>query len=369
MRRSLSQLLTSKSFVSKERFIFLEFPLNFMKHRLRAREVFLIIIILLIILTLLPFLLGEDVTYKPIIKEPSRFIIRDVDLKPLKVTTSRVTFAAILLIDHYGNTSDDATLILKVIDRETGLLENEVTKELPVVTGEKTIEVSQEISVKREGGYEIKSIIMDRGKIVESGSVYIGGLEALVPEIRNVGLKVTEMDFSIENITGDTITVTVSLYLENIKDEPSPNLSILIKARQAESNLIADSVWISSGVVKPESTVVKSGTIYVPEGYNYVIEALIWNGDILIGEYNKALTLAPTKAIPEGIEVQPINIEVSKFIRPTPIPSPVPPPESIGFKSEMEYGPTLVPKTPGFTGVVTVGAIIMILLMGRRRFL
>lgn len=41
---------------------------------------------------------------------------------------------------------------------------------------------------------------------------------------------------------------------------------MLIKARPAESNLLADKVWIETGEIKNETTLMKEAVLAVPEG-------------------------------------------------------------------------------------------------------
>ena len=207
----------------------------------------------------------------------------------MKVTASTATFSVAVYLDHYGGNSSNSTLVIKVIDSDTGLLMEEVLSPIPEVEGEKTVKITNKISVTREGGYEIKLIVFDRDRMMESGSVFINGLEALTPEIRDVGVRIRDIDFLIRNVSEGKVKVETDIYVENTRDSSSPELKILVKAVQAESNIVADSVWINASSLRPESTAIRKAVITVPESYNYVIEAVFWNGDVMVDRYKRFL--------------------------------------------------------------------------------
>ncbi len=325
------------------------------------------IIMALILISALIIIFGEDVFYTPS-EKPGGFVIRDIDLKPVKVTTSTAVFSVGVYLDHYGGNSSNSSLIIKVLDTDTGLLMQEVPMPIPEVEGEKTIEVRNNISVKREGGYEIKVLVFDRDRIVESGSVVINGLEALTPEKREVGVKIRDADFGIRDVSGGKVSVEVGVYVENIMDSASPALRMMVKAVQAESNIVADSTWIDVGPINPESLVIKKATVSVPESYNYMIEVTLWNGDVVVDKFSKVLALAPSEVIPEESKVKPINLEVTKFIKPTPATAPAREAQKTyptgigGFGS----APGVSPKTPGFTAISVAGVILLMMLIRRR---
>jgi len=90
---------------------------------------------------------------------------------------------------------------------------------------------------------------------------------------------------------------------------------MIVKARQAESNLLADKRSSETGVIAGEATSVKSVQLDVPEDYNYMMVVELWKGDVLVNTWEKALMLAPTKTVPKESVEKKMNIEVSKFLR------------------------------------------------------
>ncbi len=336
--------------------------------KMGVREFTVVIIAILIIVSALVMIFGKDVFYTPS-EKPGGFVIRDIDLKPVKVTTSTAVFSVGVYLDHYGGNSSNSSLIIKVLDTDTGLLMQEVSMLIPEVEGEKTIEVNNNISVKREGGYEIKVLVFDRDRMVESGSVVINGLEALTPEKREVGVKIRDADFIIRDVMDGKANVEIGVYVENIMDSVSPALRMMVKAVQAESNIVADSTWIDVGSINPESLVIKKATVSVPESYNYMIEITLWNGDVVVEKFTKVLALAPSEVIPEESKVKPVNLEVTKFIRPTPAPVPAREAQETystgigGFGNAPGYAS---PKTPGFTAISVAGVILLMMLFRRR---
>lgn len=317
----------------------------------------LIILVVMVVLSSLVLLLGKDVVQK----EPEAwgyYSIRDVDVKPIHVTSSEVVLNVTVYIDHSGAKTKNASMLMRAISADTGLLATQDSKPLPSVEEDsKTITVSQELKVERSRGYEIRMLLFDNGRIVESGLVGVKGIEALEPEVKRVGIDVKGMDFIVRNVSSGVVRIQADLYLENRGPSSVTGLGILVKAREASSNLLSDKVWIESGEIKNETTIIRNAILTVPDEYNYMVEAMVWRGDVLIGKWEKPILLAPTKTLPKETVEKKVELEVSKFVReekgvPAPIPGVTPTP--------------LAPKAPGFEMVFSLLALILVVLFIRR---
>jgi len=282
--------------------------------------------------------------------EESRLRVTDIDISPERVTSTSVLLNVTTYVENNGNgDSGEAKLILKAFDSTSGLLVGATTTPAGIIDKDKTLPVSQLISVEREGGYRIDVVLFEDEKRLRQRSVQIYGIGDLTPNINDIGIRIQEMDFLVENVTGSRVTIGVDLYLTNEGDFTSEDLPMLIKAREVDAGLLADKVWITTGSVEKEKTIVRSCEIAVPDGYNYIVEALIWKNDTIVERGEGVVQLNPKRTIPKDEEIVSSDIRVEDFM---------PEPE------EMEYMETgAKKKVPGFTSAMTGIAVMIAIFM------
>ncbi len=291
--------------------------------------------------------------------EESRLRVTDIDISSERVTSTSVLLNVTTYIENNGNgESGEAKLILKAFDSTSGLLVGETTTPAGRINKDKTISVSQRISVEREGGYRIDVVLFEDDERLRQRSVQISGIGDLTPNVHDIGIKIQEMDFLVENVTDSRVTIGVDIYLTNEGDFTSEDLPMLIKAREVDAGLLADKVWIATGSIKKEKTIIKSCEIAVPDGYNYIVEALVWNNDTIVERGEGVVQLNPKRTIPKDEEIVSDEIRVRDFM-PTPAPTPAEEGEL------MEYGRVsgATKKTPGFTSAMTGIAVMIAIFM------
>ncbi len=279
--------------------------------------------------------------------EESRLGIAEIDISPERVTSTDVLLNVTTYVENRGDGgSGDAKLILKAFDSTSGLLVGETTTSAGSIDEDKTMPVLQQISVEREGGYRIDVVLFEDDKRLRQRSMQIYDIGSLTPNIHDIGIKIQEMDFLVENVTDSRVVIGVDLYLTNEGDSTSEDLSMLVKAREVDAGLLADKIWITTGSIKKETTIIRSCDIAVPDGYNYIVEALIWKNDTIVERGEGVVQLNPKRTIPKDEEIVSDKIRVDDFI-----------PEA----EAREYGesPAGMKKTPGFTSVM---AAIMIMI-------
>lgn len=330
-----------------------------------------IILASLLILSFAIVLLKEDVLQtEPEYKQQSSLSIRDVDVKPVEVTSSMIEVNVTAYINHYGGKTQNATMLIRAISSDTRLLETQVFAPIPETGSEleKTVAVSTNLKVERNGGYELNILLFDNGSISDSGSVSISGLNALTPQSKRSGVVLNNIDFTVSAVSAGKVSITSDIYLENKAQDASENLKMTVKAREAASNLLADKTNTETGAIASETTAVKSVQLAVPDGYNYMVAVELWRGDVLINNWEKPVLLAPTKTVPKESTEKKVNIEVSKFVREG---------GGGGVTEEMAKGgyypaatPTPVyagaPKEPGFEIFAAVAAILAVFVSRRR---
>ncbi len=291
--------------------------------------------------------------------DPSYLSIREVDVKPVEVTSARISVNVTAYIDHSGGKTRDAVMLIRAINSETKLLENQVTAPIPETDSKltKTLSVSTNINVERNGGYELNILLFDNGSIRDSGKVNILGLNALTPESKRSGVNLNNIDFIVGSVSSGKVSIRSDIYLENKGPDVSDNLNMIIKAREATSNLIADKKNAETGAITNESTVVRSVFLEVPEGYNYMVVVELWRGDTIINTWEKPVQLAPTKTMPKESVEKKTNIEVSKFVREGGVPQ----------ESTREEGQRASQTAvPGFEIFAAISALLVMFILRRR---
>lgn len=290
---------------------------------------------------------------------PSYLSIREVDVKPVEVTSARIEVNVTAYINHNGGKTRDAVMLIRAINSETRLLESQVSAPIPETDSrlDKTLSVSTNINVERNGGYELNILLFDNGSIRDSGTVNILGLNALIPGSKRSGVSLTNIDFTVGGVSAGKVSIKSDIYLENKGPDVSDNLKMIVKAREATSNLIADKKNAETGTIINESTVVRTVELEVPEGYNYMVVVELWRGDTIINTWEKPVLLAPTKTVPKESVEKKMNIEVSKFVREAGVPQ-----GSSGGEAQRPNQPA----TPGFEIFAAISALLVMFILRRR---
>ncbi len=315
---------------------------------------------------LLISIVGRDTIFIPENKpfeQPSYLSIREVDVKPLGITDSFVDMNITAYLNHIGGKTNNASMIIRAINRDNGLLINQGDSSIPEIKFDKTIIVYQNLRIDRDKNYEMKIFLFDNGTVQDSGSINIQGLSLLIPKSKDNKIVLNNIDFIVGGVDATRVSINPDIYLENTGSETSNNLKLIVKAREADSNLLADKTNTETGEINSEATVVKTVQLKVPDKYNYMVVVELWNGDILTNTWERPVLLAPTKTLPKESQEKKINIEVSKFVREqgavpavTETPSP--------FTVVPTPAPTV--KEPGFEIITGIVAMIIVSLIIRR---
>jgi len=284
--------------------------------------------------------------------ERSELRVADIDISAERVASANVLLNVTTYIENRGDRSGDARLLLKAFDLESGLLVDQETVTVGSILKRKTKSASQVVKVDRDGGYRIEVVLFEDEQRVDQRTMKVSGIGDLTPNVYDIGLRIPEMDFLVKNVTGSRVTIGVDLYLTNEGITPSEDLQVLIKAREVDAGLLADKTWISTGVIKKETTIIHSADIVVPDDYNYIVEALIWKNDTIVERGQGVVQLNPRRTIPEKDKVVSEDIEVEDFM-----------PPRIAYESGVMDG-----KAPGFTALMLLMALILTILIMKRRY-
>ena len=296
------------------------------------KRIYAILLVSILIVSLLILAIGRDVifTKQQEYKPPSYLTIRDVDVKPLDVTDSFVDMNISAYLNHVGGKSNNASMIIRAINRDAGLLISQGYTSIPEIEFDKTIMVYQNLRIDRDKNYELRIFLFDNGSVTDSGTINIQGLSILTPKSKDNKIVMKNIDFIVSGVDTSKVAINPDIYLENTGPEISKNLKLVVKAREADSNLLADKTTSQTGEIKSEATIIKTVQLKVPDKYNYMVVVELWNDDILTNSWERSVLLAPTKTLPKESQEKKVNIEVSKFVREgqieqKPVPTSTPP--------------------------------------------
>jgi len=287
-------------------------------------------------------------------EDESQIRITNMDISAKEVKSAFVDIDVTTYVENYhGDSSKNTSLLLKAFSTGTGLLEVQTQGDIGIINKGDTVSITQSLELQKEGGYRIVSVLFEEEKKKNTGEITIYNLENLPADVQDIGIEVAGMDFLVREINGSRVVIQSDLYLTNEGTGTSGNYEMLIKAREMDARLLADKVWINTGSIKPETTIIKSVNLTVPDQYNYVVEVLIWSNDTIVKRGEDYVQLKPEMTIDAGTEVKTKHIETSEFILPR---------EDIDYS--MEYGEDAM---PGFEILMAIASILLVVLVQRRK--
>jgi hypothetical protein len=291
-------------------------------------------------------------------EEASNYNIKNMDISADRIGTAFVDLNVITYIEkNSGDAAKNTSLLLKAYSMESGLLiaQNEV--KLGTMKKGDTSAISQNLSLPKTGGYNLRSVLFEENTQKSDGEIKIYNLDALPADAQDIGLEIPEMDFRVKQVEGGKVFVESDIYLTNEGKEISRDFRMLIKVREMDAGLLADKVWTQTGKIRPEATVIKSVNLTMPDQYNYVVEVLIWNNDMIVKSGEDYIQLSPKteirdkNTITETRKIQTSDFESSAVVEELP-------------KSGSEKGESAA---PGFGLLLSVILLCSAVIL-RRRF-
>ena len=297
---------------------------------------------------------------------PSRFDVTETTIAPGEVGGSTATLSVTTRLEHVGGDAENVTVLVRATDAETGLVTTTVRKDLGTVSGRREVAVTANLSVPREGGYRIDTIVYEDGRRVRTGRTTVRGVGTLRPAYTESALDFERFDgapegfpaveYSVRSVEGNRTTLNVSAYLTNTGDEPAGDVRLVVTARQVDSNIVADRASTTVSTVRPGRTVTPGVTLEVPSQYNYYLDAVLWRDDVIISTARAPASLDPTETVPVNTTTRETGLRVGDFAeeeRRTPRP-------------EATGAPTTASAGPGFGLLVGVLALLGTGLLARR---
>jgi hypothetical protein len=288
-------------------------------------------------------------------EESSNYGITDIEISADSIKSSYAELNVTAYIENRGGDSkENTTLLLKAFSEQTGLLELNQETQVGIIEKGSTKAVGQSLVLPKDGSYRLALILYEGEQKKADSRITIRNLSGMPTDLQDVGIQISGMDFMVKNVTAGKVIIENDIYLKNEGTRTTSDYMVLVKAREIDARLIADKEWTSTGIIEPEATAIRAVSLTVPDGYNYVVEVSVWNGDTLVKTGEDYVQLNPQKVISKQQTVQTKNIQTSDFIIE----------ESFG-EEPLEYG-TMEEESPGFGSVLAVISILTALLVTRR---
>lgn len=238
----------------------------------------------------------------------------------MDVAAERVTSASVFLnvttnVENYqGGDSRNISLLLKALNTESGLLQTQARRHIGTIKRGQTAMVDQAIVLPRKGSYRLEAILFEGSVKIAKGERTIRNLELLPAEVKSVGIEIPEIDFTVRNASGGRVLIQSDIMFTNEGADPSAEYDVLVKAKEMDAGLIAEKRWIRIGRIPPESTVVRSVNLTVPDQYNYLVQVELWSNETVVKRGEGRVLLRPGVRLAEGERVETKTIKTSDFV-------------------------------------------------------
>jgi PGF-CTERM protein len=259
------------------------------------------------------------------------------DIRPSRVGVVETTVAAgdvggstaTLVVDsrlaHRGGPAENLTVHYRAVDLDTGLLATTEVVEVGTVEGDREVSVPANVTVERQGGYRLTTVVYQDGERVREVSTEVRGVGSLRPDYATADIQFETFDgeaaafpsveYRIQRVDESTnrTTLNVSAYLTNEGDDAEGDVRLVVQARQVDSNIVADRAFTEVSDVRPGRTVTPSVSLTVPSQYNYYLDATLWRDGVVVGTARAPASLDPTETVPTNTTTRDVGLRVGDF--------------------------------------------------------
>jgi PGF-CTERM protein len=294
---------------------------------------------------------------------PARFDVTETTIEAGAVSGETATLETTAYIQHRGGPGENVTVVTRATSRDSGLVVDTTARELGTVDDGRERNVSLPVTVPREGGYEITTLLYVDGNRVDTASASVSGVAALTPPYADSIVRFhrfalqPSVEYTVDSVDDETVTLDVTSYLTNGGDDAESGLRLVVTARQADSNVVADRAEMAVGTIEPGRTAAPEVQLTVPDGYNYYLDATLWRDGVVLESTRAVANLDPEETIAANETRREVQFEASDFETDRPAsdrtPAPTAAPEDLEGQS-------------GFGVAVAVVALFSGLLAARR---
>lgn len=244
----------------------------------------------------------------------------EVTIAADEVSGGTATLTVDTHLEHEGNPVENVTVVHRTTDTDNSLVVDVTEREVGTLESESEEVVSGTVDVPREGTHRIETIVYTNGTRTESVSHRVSGVDSLTPAYADTGLEfhhfgggglgdVPAIEYSIGSTSDDRVELEVESYLTNAGDEPADDLDLELKARQADSNIVADSATVDLSSVEPGETISPTADLAVPDEYAYHLDGILWLDGTIVATYRAGADLRPDTADGDDLDTDEFDDE------------------------------------------------------------
>jgi hypothetical protein len=291
----------------------------------------------------------------------------DVAVSPVTVTGETATLGLDVRLTHRGGPAENVTVEVRATDAGTGLLVTTREVDVGTLTGEREVPVRANVTVPREGNYDFEVFVYQEGRRVAAGTTRVAGVGSLTPAYARTSVQFEEFEgasvpavtYSVVNASDGRVELATRTHFTNAGDERVEDLTLVVLARQAESNIVADRRTVDVGGIRPGRTEAVEATLSVPDDYNYRLDAILQRDGVVLAVAGATAELAPTRPLPDNATRERVEISASDFQRDDGDAGSV-------ERERAEASPTAGSGGPGFTGGAALVALVAATIVLRR---
>lgn len=297
--------------------------------------------------------------------------VTDLEIVPGQIKTSTIELKVITYIENSAEgsaagSSKNTSLLLKATSTGRDFLANQTTTFIGKIPLEKTVNVTQTLTLPKKGGYRLEATLFEEDKEVDRGYRTVYRLESLPADSHAIGLQIDGIDFLVRKATEDKVVIQSDIYVTNYGAEASQDYKLMLKATDIDSKLVADKQWSNTGIIAPEETAIRSVNLTVPDRYNYVVDVLIWNNSTIVGQGQDYVQLNATTMLSEKQRLATRGTSTGVFVNEVAAGA-VPEEMSVSeFERPSESAKTAA-EAPGFMGLTAMIMISLAAVAVRKR--
>lgn len=247
--------------------------------------------------------------------------MEEISISAAEVGGERLALTTDVRLAHTEGASDNVTVELRAIGLNSGLVEARQTLAVGSVEGQQELSATGTLRLERGGNYRIEAIAYRNGVRTSTGSKTVEGTEALTPGYpdspvefhRFASHNFPAIDYEIADSGGETATLDVGTYVTNSGETSTDGLSLVLKARQVESGIIASEQEIEVESIGASQTARPGSDLVVPTQYNYYLDAILYNNGVIVDTARAGATLDPTERVPENDTEREVELDVGDF--------------------------------------------------------
>jgi len=291
--------------------------------------------------------------------------LRETTVATQSVSGSTVTLSLTSYLVHERGTAENVTVVYRATDSDTGFVATTTRIDVGDLSRDGEHQVTGNVTVERQGGYRLDTIVYVNGTRVQTGRTEIRGVGTLTPEYARTPVTFHQFDrtdlpaveYRIQSVQDNTTTMQVTTSLTNQGSTENDGLRLVLTARQADSNIVADTATVDIGSIQPGRTAQPTATLTVPTEYNYYLDAVLWKDGVIVGTTRAVANLDPTETISTNQTTREVGLEVGDFTKgggggDGGAPQPTEETTSAG--------------SPGFTALASIVALLGTVLLARR---